>query len=563
MSITAYVTDNITKVAVLSQLDTMQDRYRLIEILEEEKNTPLEISFYEARCLSGQVIYKLVQLLDSNKRTVRIIVYRSFLGFYLSKLQIPYTLIPSKPQSKLIRSFKAIALGGSADSLDKILYLLQRLPKGETTVFVIQHVLEDKENMLDYLLKTYTDYTVIMPHHMEPVRSSTIYIAPPGMHMKVSNGFVYLTRDRKVNFSRPSIDVLFDSLAYEYGHAVIAVLLCGYGKDGVQSLAALRHKGAMVIVEKSEECEAKVLTDTARQEGYYDHVLGLQEISSFLAGSVSNIEDSPNQMQLDNFLEAVFNRYGYDFSQYQAASVKRRIKHLIESLNYDNFFDFQREVLTVTEAFEHFFLELSINVTEFFRYPDQFLYLRENIFPYLNSFPFIKIWSAGCSSGEEAYSLAIILHELGMLQKAQIFATDINPYIVEEAKNGLFSYDTINKYQDSYLKSGGQGRLENYFVKHNRFAAIDSKLKDRVLCYTHSLVHDSIFNEFQLILCRNVLIYFQEELRQRVMFLFASSLHHDGFLVLGKKDETLDSGESQMFFDPEEPNHRVYRLRNL
>jgi chemotaxis protein methyltransferase CheR len=559
MSVTAHVTDNITKLAVLSPLDTPQDQLQFIKLLDEDKTTPLEISFYESRTMPESVVHKLAKVLDLQKRSVRIFVYHSFLGFYLSKLQIPYTLIPSKPHNQITHSFKAIALGGSADSLDKIVFLIKHLPVSQTSVFIVQHVMEDKENLLDQLLKIHTDYAVVMPHHMEPVQSSTIYIAPSGFHMKVSNGMVYLTKDRKVNFARPSIDALFISLAYEYGSSLIAALLCGYGQDGVESLSILRQQGAVVIVEKSEECEAKMLTDTARQKGQYDYVLGLPEINSFLSSAVSSMETTDEQ--LDYFLEAVFVRYGYDFRRYQRTTIQRRIKRLMASLDCKDFYDFQKEVLTVTEVFERFFLELSINVTEFFRYPEQILYLREKIFPYLNSFPLIKIWSAGCSSGEEAYSLAIVLHELGMLKKAQIFATDINPYVIEEAKNGLFATDTAKNSQGNYRKSGGKSSLDNYFVKHSRFAAIVPHIKERVLCYTHSLVHDGVFNEFQLILCRNVLIYFQEELKQRVMVLFASSLHHDGFMVLGK-DESIDFGSGQVFFEPEDQALKIYRLKH-
>jgi chemotaxis protein methyltransferase CheR len=560
MNISTYDSVNVKKITVLGMLNALKDQSELIQVLSADCHKNIEISFYEARALPELIVQKLASLLDSSTYQIKIIVYHGFLASYLCRLGISYLFVQSKLQRAISQPFKAIALGGSADSLDKALYLIERLPLGKVSVFIVQHVAEHKVNLLDRLLKQRTDYSVIMPHHLEPVRLETIYIAPPGYNMRVSNGLVYLTQDRKINYARPSIEALFQSLAWEYGQSLIAVLLCGYGHDGVEILKIMKDKGSSVIIQKSEECKARVLTDSAIEKGAYDDVLSVSEIGALLSGAVDVTNESPTERQIDNFLEALYTQYGYDFRRYQKTTVQRRLKKLMNEMNCHNFFDFQRAALTTAEVFERLFLELSINVTSFFRHPDQFLYLRKKIFPYLNSFSSIKIWCAGCASGEEAYSLAITLYELGMLDKTQLFATDINPYIIEEAKNGLFSFEAVKNSIDNYNKSGGSRQLDNYFIKSNRFVSISPLIKEKILFYTHSLSHDGVFNEFQLILCRNVMIYFQDELKERVKYLLASSLHRDGYLVLGK-DEVF-SAESEDVFEKDEPKLKIYRIKN-
>lgn len=557
MKVTFHATEEAFKITVLGMLERREEEEELLRLLQVEGGPVKELYLYEARTLSLRVTEALVRLTDGPEERLKIRVYHHYLSHYLSKLSIPHVLVFPRPQPEENR-IDAVVLGGSADSLDKILYVVERLPAAEAPVFAVQHVQEGKENILDRLLQQRTDYRVIMPQHMAPVEKKTIYVAPPGRNMRVSNGYVYLTQDARVSYARPSIDALFESLAQEYGRGLTAVLLCGYGEDGVRALKKVRELEGTAIVEESSECQARVLTDMAIQSGELDYRFHKEEIAAYLAAGLLQDEGEPGEALISRFLEAVFVRYGYDFRGYQRSTVHRRLARLI-SERPGGFFPLLRDTLTDNEAFERFFLELSINVTEFFRNPELFAVLREKVLPYLDSFSHIKVWSAGCASGEEAYSLAILLDEAGMLEKSQIYATDINPYVLEEAKNGLYALENLEKSEANHRDSGGNGRLASCFRLEKRYARIKEKYREKMLFHRHSLSGDGVFNEFQLILCRNVLIYFSSELQQKVMELFARSLHRDGFLVLGR-DESIRLAGGELWFAQADDKQKIYRF---
>jgi chemotaxis protein methyltransferase CheR len=209
-------------------------------------------------------------------------------------------------------------------------------------------------------------------------------------------------------------------------------------------------------------------------------------------------------------------------------------------LGIHSFYRFKELVLSDEDIFEFLFLEFSINVTELFRDPDMYLALREEIIPYLASFPHVKIWSAGCSTGHEPYSLAILMDECGLFARTQIYASDINPYVVEEAKIGLVANAQFQKGLVNYKKCKGTKDLQKHFNQHEEIYQLSDHLLSRILFFQHSLLNKGSFHEFQLILCRNVLIYFNKELQQQVLSLFVQSLDLNGFLVLGK-NETITS----------------------
>ncbi|OHX15040.1 hypothetical protein BI347_13385 [Chromobacterium sphagni] len=270
-------------------------------------------------------------------------------------------------------------------------------------------------------------------------------------------------------------------------------------------------------------------------------------------------EARPEGKLLELFLQALVSHYGYDFRHYQRESLQRRILNLMTQFNLRNFAEFQRAVLSDAALFERLCAELPVGVTSFFRHPAQLRQLREEVLPYLASFPMIKLWSAGCSTGEEAYSLAIILDELGLLDRSHLFATDLNPYLLELGSSGLFPSGPLAVNREHYLASGGPRLFDAYLSGNGRFLAIDDRLRQRILFHRHSLTDEGIFNEFQLILCRNVLIYFDAELQRQVLRRFARSLHAEGFLALGPQDGlhrlALDEG-----FEPCRSGSYIYRV---
>ena len=563
MSVTYNDNTEIRRIEVLGLLDRESDRAALAEALRPGGWVRCEVSFYDARTLPGSVVDNLAGVLWSG-RELKIHTYHTYLAHFLLRLGIPAVAVPSRSMREPQAETRAVVIGGSAESLDKITHIVERLPESDAAVFIVQHVMEEEVNHLDRLLRSRTDYTVVMPHHLMEIEPATIYIAPPGHHLKVAHGKVYLTRDRKVQFARPSLDALFQSVAREYGEHAIGVLLCGYGRDGVAGIETLKANGATVIVEESGDCgDARVLTDNGRESGHHHHIFHLEEIAAFLAAALVGREH-PTPPLIDLLLEAFYVRYGYDFRGYQKGTVERRLDKLARLRNGGGFFELARELLAEPESFERFFLELSVNVTAFFRHPQQFRYLRERVLPYLDSFPRVKIWSAGCSTGEEVYSLAVLLDELGMLEKSQIFATDINHYVLDEAKSGLFPREKLDEDHANYLESGGESggsdTREAFLRDNGLYLEIEPRYREHILFHHHSLAHDGAFNEFQLILCRNVLIYFHPRLQRRVTDLFAKSLHRDGFLMLGPS-EGLVSGEGERYFTPYAEHEKVYRWK--
>lgn len=243
--------------------------------------------------------------------------------------------------------------------------------------------------------------------------------------------------------------------------------------------------------------------------------------------------------EVEILINDVLEQHGYDFTEYSRASLKRRLSRLYSLDKHVSFAEFRFKILNDNVYFKHFVEGVTVNVTEMFRDPSFYKTLRNNILPSLNTYPFIRIWLAGCSTGEEAYSVAIILKELNLLQKSLIYATDINPTVLEKATSGMFPLSQMKSYSENYIASGGTKDFSSYYTANYNLAKFDTELKRKVIFSTHNLVSDRSFNEFQLILCRNVLIYFDRSLQFRVLQLFDQSLENLGYLALGTK-ETID-----------------------
>lgn len=258
------------------------------------------------------------------------------------------------------------------------------------------------------------------------------------------------------------------------------------------------------------------------------------------------------------FIEAVFMKYKYDFRQYSLASIKRRLSSVLIVYKISTISALQEKVLYEPEFFNAVLQYMTISTTEMFRDPNYFQAFREKVLPYLQSYPSIKIWVAGCSSGEEAYSFAIIFKEAGLLERVMIYATDINPVILEKAKAGIYRLDDMKKNSLNYQQSGGQKSLSDYYSASYNAAAIDPELKKSIVFADHSLATDSVFSEMQFVSCRNVLIYFDKELQNRAINLFHDSLSMKGFLGIGSK-ESLKFSSHCSSFESWSTNERIYR----
>lgn len=240
--------------------------------------------------------------------------------------------------------------------------------------------------------------------------------------------------------------------------------------------------------------------------------------------------------ELDLLLNDLFTLYGYDFTEYSRASLQRRVQRLFMLDKFPSFAEFRHRLQHDPSYFRRFVEEITVNVTEMLRDPSFYRTLRSTILPVLATYPFIRIWHAGCSTGEEVYSMAILLKEAGLLHKSLLYGTDINPLVIEKAHRGIFPVSQMQKYSENYIQSGGMNDFSSYYTANYQLAKFDSSLMEKMIFSTHNLVSDFSFNEFQLILCRNVLIYFEKDLQSKVFDLFDGSLENFGYLALGSKE---------------------------
>lgn len=254
------------------------------------------------------------------------------------------------------------------------------------------------------------------------------------------------------------------------------------------------------------------------------------------------------EIELNILLETIFQKYKYDFREYSRASMKRRVNQALIILNCENISALQNKIMKDVNTFPELLQYLTVPVSEMFRDPAYFKTFREKIVPVLKTYPSLKIWIAGCSTGEEVYSFAIILKEEGLLDRTIIYATDINAMCLEKAEAGIFNLDDIQKFTSNYQQAGGKSEFSTYYKAGSNSAEFCKSLKKNITFTDHSLSTDNVFSETHFISCRNVLIYFERKLQDRALRLFHESLCRKGFLGLGPK-ETVEFSQFTNAFD--------------
>ena len=268
----------------------------------------------------------------------------------------------------------------------------------------------------------------------------------------------------------------------------------------------------------------------------------------------------PTSIEIDLLLEALYRRCGHDFRSYARSSIERRIRHCMADHGIATIADMIPRVLHDRDFGGQLIRYFSIAVTELFRDPSFYLAVRENVIPLLKTWPRVKIWHAGCASGEEVYSLAIMLKEEGVYDRATIHATDFSETALARARDGIYELAKMQEATRSYQHAGGKGSFSEYYHARYDAAVMDASLKERIVFSNHNLATDSVFGEMQLIFCRNVLIYFNRDLQDRVLGLFTQSLVHGGFLCLGTK-ENLQFSAVAGDFDTVDDTSRIYKRR--
>lgn len=265
-------------------------------------------------------------------------------------------------------------------------------------------------------------------------------------------------------------------------------------------------------------------------------------------------------IEVELFIQGMFLKYGYDFRDYSREHMKRRIKNRLALSDFDNISQLQHRVLTDEQYFKSVLPGFSINVSNMFRNPEFFAYIRNEIIPILKTYPKVKIWHAGCSTGEEVYSMAIMLIEEGIYDRCTIYATDFNEKALQKAKAGMFGLDNVKEYTTNYIKSKGKADFSNYYISKGDFITMDQSLKKNIIFEQHNLVIDQVFGEMQIIICRNVFIYFNNYLQEKVTQLFYESLCKGGILCFGA-EENIKSPKSREQFEVYEEGQKVYRKK--
>jgi len=265
--------------------------------------------------------------------------------------------------------------------------------------------------------------------------------------------------------------------------------------------------------------------------------------------------------ELDEIILLLKSEHGYDFSNYSAASFKRRVQRVMSLHRVANFYDLKYTITNDKHFVALFVQEITVNVTEMFRDPNFFRKLKDSVLPVLASYPSIKIWHAGCSTGEEVYSLAILLQEMGLFERTRIYATDINGAALEKARKGIVDVRLIKEYTQNYIKAGGSADFSLYYTARYDHAIMRKNVRERIVFSQHNLVVDGVFNEFQLICCRNVLIYFNRVLQNRVLQLFYNSLSPLGYLALGIK-ESLMFTDVKNKFETIDNTNKIFRRQD-
>jgi chemotaxis protein methyltransferase CheR len=264
------------------------------------------------------------------------------------------------------------------------------------------------------------------------------------------------------------------------------------------------------------------------------------------------------RVEIELLLEGVYRHYGFDFRAYAYASIRRRLWKRVSAEGLTSISELQAAVLHDSDAMERLLLDLSVSVTSMFRDPRFYQVFREEVVPLLRTYPFIRIWHAGCSTGEEVYSTAILLEEEGLLERARIYATDINDAVLQQARAGIFPLNRMQEYTDNYIRAGGKRSFSEYYTAKYDGALFSPSLTKNVVFSQHNLVTDRSFSEFNVIFCRNVLIYFDRSLQHRVHTLFYESLVMFGILALGSK-ESLRFSQYEPCYEKLDAREKLYR----
>jgi len=472
-------------------------------------------------------------------------------------------------------NFPIVAIGASAGGLAAFEEFFVAIPDGvmpQMAFVLIQHLAPEHKSILTDLISHYTNMKVFEVEDSMQVQINCVYIIPPNYEMALSKNSLQLFKPSALHGHRLLIDFFFNSLAQEKHENAIAIILSGTGKDGTMGAQAIKNENGMVIAQSPESAEYDGMPSSAIESGVVDYILGANEMFNhlfiylFQQKSEDKLFLTLPKPQSTNQLEKIFtllrSQTGHDFTQYKPSTMYRRIERQMAVNNIESIEDYIHFVGKKPKELESLFKSLLIGVTSFFRDKEAFQYLEDEIIPKLfvgkSLDKPLRIWVAACSTAEEVYSIAILLQEQMQRLKqdffVQIFATDIDPDAIAIARDGIYKIDAKSNISNK--------RLKQFFNKepHGNRYKINKDIRNMVVFSEHSPIKDPPFSKLDLISCRNLLIYMNVELQEKILGVFHYALKPNGYLFLGNS-ETV--GKQDQFFSLENTQAKVYKKRDV
>ncbi len=547
--------DSCNSCHILVEPPITNDDYNMLESLFYREYISWSLEFGRVYNIKSDMVNLLYKEIFINLKNISITTHKNKLNSYLYRRGFK-TIFKSLIREDVvdINNIEVVLIGGSADSSSKVIEIVKNTTFKNLALVIVQHVKADKKNILDEVLQKYTKFKVCFAYDGLKINKGHIYIAPNNKHLKVIDGFFHLSDEKDYNYSKPSISISYESFSKYYEDRLLVIQECGYASDGVDKLEVLKRHNSKLIIQDKQECEAKPMVANAILLKVHDYILTIEDIVIYI--NILDMEVTQD-IWIDYLLEMIDKRYNYNFKLYHRDMINRRINIFMGKHDIKSTKNMVAVVLFNRSAFKGLFLEISINVTELFREPKAF---KESIDILQKNYKHthnIKIWSAGCSSGEETYSIAMILDSLNLLEKSIIYATDFNSVIIEEAKNGIYSNSSFLRAKNNFHKLKLKTDLSSFVTRNDNYVEINGKIKEKTMFFQHNLIEDSSFNEFDIIICKNVIIYFDAELQVRVFQLFYDSLKFGGYLVLGEKEALIESFSHK--FEQSECNCNIFK----
>ena len=468
--------------------------------------------------------------------------------------------------------FVIAALGASAGGLEALENFFSHMPPDTGIGFiVVQHLAPDHQSALSELLARHTQMPVEQARDDVKVEPNHVYIIPPNATLTIEDGRLRVKTPEAPRGQRMPIDTLFCSLAEDREEDAVSIMLSGTGSDGTIGLTAIKESGGMAMAQSIETAKYDTILRSAIATGLVDHILPVEEMPAKLiayAAHLSSLDGKADGMkkQISERMGQVFNLLrrgsGHDFSGYKQSTIGRRLQRRMKALQMETVGEYVAVLQRDPEEVDRLFKEFLVGVTDFFRDPEAFDALAREVIPKLfegkKSHDDVRACVVGCATGEEAYSMAILLNEEGLEGRYRMYATDINEAVLHAAEEGVMPLAEMQRYTRNYQLSGGTASFANYYTARYDRAALSASLKKNIVFSPHNLATDAAFGEMNMVLCRNVMIYFKPSLKERCLQLFDDSLLAGGFLCLGLK-ETLEKKTISARYEELAPRLRIYQ----